>query len=184
MASLLSHPAFRDEAVGRFGAAGRETLATLTRSKLGLNGAALAVAGFFGCLNVVNPADAIISFYVLLGGVVLIGFALGAGYDFLKCYFGFMYDPNGQLHFLLVVGNLAWACGLFGMLAALFSNMNAFVGWYTQMEQPGAAGVPGWVHHIVPAGLIRQGGRKPPPAGLGGTCMGGAQPHMDHPGVL
>ena len=68
MASIFANQAVRDEAASRVGSAGRETLATFTRSKLALNGAALAAAGFFGSMNIVNPADAIVSLYVLLGG--------------------------------------------------------------------------------------------------------------------
>ena len=132
--------ALRNEATSHAASAGKETLAVFTRSKLALNGAALVFVGFFGVLNVFNPAQAIVSFYLLLFGLMLCAFSLGAGTSWLKTYFGFIFYPDGQLLFLLIAGNLAWSSGLFGVLAAILTNFNALVGWYTHMERPGTAG--------------------------------------------
>ena len=43
-----------------------------------------------------------------------------------------------------VAGNLAWSCGLLGILTALLSNFNAIVGWYSaRAEGAGGVGVVG-----------------------------------------
>ena len=59
-----ANDAMRNEAMSR----GKETLAMVTKSKLALNGLALAFVGFFGILNVFNPSQAIISCYLFLFG--------------------------------------------------------------------------------------------------------------------
>ena len=66
---------FRQSASAQARAAGQQTLATITRSTLGLNGAALAVAGFFGVWSALSLRlqDSIISFYVLLFGARRLG---------------------------------------------------------------------------------------------------------------
>ena len=110
-----------------------DTLSLLAKSKLGLSGLALAFSGFFGIFGVLGLQlqSAIIAAYVFLFGVALILFSLGAHSEKLLLYFGFMYQPNGQLYFLLVAGNLAWSCGFLGFLAALFTNSVAIGAWYT-----------------------------------------------------
>lgn len=49
--------------------------------------------------------------YVLLFGTLLTGFAAGMAQETLRKYFGFMFSGDGQLLFLLVMGNLAWTIG-------------------------------------------------------------------------
>ena len=120
------------EYANRVRAAGSETVTMFARSKLALNGLLLLVAGFFGIWGALTLKlqSAIISAYVMLFGVMLIGFSAGMGGETLPLYFGFMYNgPKGQLAFLLVAGNLAWSTGVLGIVAAAFANFTAFAAW-------------------------------------------------------
>ena len=146
MASSLSSsvpPQLAAAGASSLAAAASDTLSLLSKSKVGLSGLALALAGFFGILNVLNPPNAILSAYVLLFGVTLILFSLGAQSELLAKYFGFMYRPNGQLAFLLLAGNLAWCSGLPGFLAAAFTNFVAIGAWYAGAEASGT--LPSWL---------------------------------------
>ena len=129
-----------------------DTLSLLAKSKIGLSGLAMALSGFFGIFSVITLRlqDAIIAAYVLLLGVALVLFSLGAQSESLSLYFGFMYRSNGQLAFLLIAGNLAWSCGFLGFLTALFTNSVAIGAWYTANGQT-IEGLPTWLtgqpHH-------------------------------------
>ena len=118
---------------------GLQTLSLLAKSKLGLSGLALALAGFFGIFGVVGLQlqQAIISVYVCMFGLTLIVFSLGTQSEVLGRYFGFIYRPHGQLAFLLVAGNLAWSTGLFGFLAAAFTNFVAVSAFYSETNGAG-----------------------------------------------
>ncbi len=134
-------------------AAGQETVALFTRSKLALNGLLLLAAGFFGVWGVLQLQlqAAIISSYVLFFGGMLIFFSVGMGNEATSRYFGFMYHPSGQLLFLVVAGNLAWTTGLLGIAAALFTNFHAANTWYLNQghEVAGSAGAaPAWIRGI------------------------------------
>ena len=118
---------------------GGDTLKILAKSKLGVSGLALTLAGFFGMWGVLGlrPQQAVISVYVLLFGLTLIFFSLGWRAELIAKYFGFIYRPEGQLGFLLIAGNLAWSTGWLGVLAALFTNTVAFGAWYTASAEGG-----------------------------------------------
>ena len=117
-----------------------DAVGLLAKSKLGLSGLALAVAGFFGIFGVIGLQlqQGILSAYVLFFGVTLILFSLGAQSELIAKYFGFIYQPNGQLGFLLIAGNLAWSTGWLGFLAAAFVNFVAVSAWYYGAGGPGA----------------------------------------------
>ena len=121
-----------------------DTLKILAKSKLGLSGLALTLAGFFGVWGVLGLRlqQAILSAYVLLFGLTLIFFSLGWQAENIAKYFGFIYRPHGQLGFLLIAGNLAWSSGWLGVLAALFTNVVAFGAWYTASAEGGASSWP------------------------------------------
>ncbi|KAL1508795.1 hypothetical protein AB1Y20_004890 [Prymnesium parvum] len=161
-------------------AAGTEALAGLTRSKLGLNGAALIIVGFFGALNLLSPPSAIVSAYALLFGVMLVAFSLGAGSEWMRTYFGFMFYPDGQCVFLLVAGNLAWSSGLLGCLVALLTNANALSSWWTQMEQPGAAARPSWLSFFS---FARGNPPQTHPTAQASKAAGSVDPYLD-PDIL
>ena len=121
----------------------QSTVNALGSSKLALSGVSLTVAGFFGIFGVVSltPQRGIISVYVMLFGLTLCMFALGNNSETLAKYFGFIFRPQGQLAFMLVAGNLAWTCGILGILAALFTNFVAITSWYNSPD----GGVPAWL---------------------------------------
>jgi hypothetical protein len=115
------------------------TLSFLAKSKLGLSGLALTLSGFFGIFGVatLQLQQGILSAYVMLFGVLLILFSLGAHTEMLAKYFGFVYRPNGQLVFLLIAGNLAWSSGFLGILAAVLTNSVAITAWYAASAESG-----------------------------------------------
>lgn len=137
----------------------RPVIEALGKSKLALSGAALAVAGFFGIFGALSltPQRGIISVYVMLFGATLIAFAFGANSELLAKYFGFIFQPNGQLYFMLIAGNLAWTIGILGVLAAAFTNFVAITSWYNTPEGIAAtANLPPWL------GVGQQGGSLGP----------------------
>ena len=139
-------------------AAASDAYALVTQSRLAINGLALAAVGFFGIFGVatLHLQSAIISVYVLLFGITLVCFGTGWNSATLKLYFGFMYQPGGQLLFLLIAGNLAWSMGLLGMVVAAFTNATALATWYANGGAAGA-GLPN-VPVALPAWLGGDGG--------------------------
>jgi hypothetical protein len=120
----------------------------LGSSKLALSGSALVVAGFFGIFGALSltPQRGIISVYVMIFGAMLCAFALGTKSELLAKYFGFIFQPNGQLYFLLIAGNLAWTIGFLGVLAAAFTNFVAITSWYNTPDGVAAtANMPSWL---------------------------------------
>ena len=130
-------------------AAAGDTLSVLAKSRIGLSGLALALAGFLGLFGVLNLQlqQGILSAYVLLAGGTLILFSLGAQSEALAKYFGFMYRPNGQLGALLLAGNLAWSSGWPGALAALFTNFVAISSWYAANVEGAGSSLAAWLPH-------------------------------------
>ena len=157
-------------------ATGRETVAALSQSKLALNGVALTLVGFFGVWGAftLRLQPAIISGYLLLFGLMLLGFSMGMGNETLRKYFGFMYEPGGQLAFLLIAGNLAWTTGVLGVAAAAFANFTAYTSWQASgAEVFGAAAAPAWLLSAASQIGLGGGGRRGGGGGTGGSEYGG-----------
>ena len=131
-----------------------DTLSLLAKSRIGMSGLALALAGFLGLFSVVTLQlqQGILSAYVLFSGGTLILFSLGAQSEALAKYFGFMYRPNGQLGALFLAGNLAWSSGWVGVLAALFVNFVAISSWYAENVEGAGSSLDAW----LPRGANRQ----------------------------
>ena len=149
-------------------AAASDAYTLITQSRLAINGLALAAVGFFGIFGVatLHLQSAIISMYVLLFGVTLVCFGTGWNSSTLKLYFGFIYQPGGQLLFLLIAGNLAWSTGLLGMLVAAFTNATALATWYANGGAAGA-GLPN-----LPVALPTWLGRGRGGSGSGASATG------------
>lgn len=146
MSAAVTHAALFSDYAG-------QAVVAITKSKLALSGAALALAGFFGIFGVVSltPQNAIISGYVCFFGFVLIVFALSPNNEVLAKYFGFMFRPNGQLYFLFLAGNLAWTTGWLGVLAAIFTNFVVCASWSSaNQDNPVAAYMPSWMKRADP----------------------------------
>ena len=138
------------KAVGaQAGSIAARTFSVLAKSRVGVCGLALTLAGFFGIFGVIGltPQKGILSGYVFFFGVCLVGFASGVQAELLSKYFGFMFKPNGQLAFLLFAGNLAWSSWPFGFFAAAFTNFVAISSWYTANGD----NLPSWLTGKPPA---------------------------------